>query len=322
MRKVPSWHRHPCPPLLAAAITVQSQAFAQPPSASPLELSLIGSVQQSPEHTEYRALALLDVPLERIATPARATRKRDKSPSSGVSSEATTEPALATSELEQEAPPSASQRTELIPGSEPGAPQPTPRTPTASPSNATAFLAPTLTAKDHHAPKRAILRLVRETVNQGLIAQRYPEAEARYSSLEERSRSSALLPELRFRAQTSQDQALRLTPTDTDPFRYTQSGQNALIFEGRATFRLDRLVFADEELPIEKARAQSEKERVEFEQSLIRLVFEWQRARLKSTGSTVEDDELALEALKALEVEARLDALTSGWFSKNWEKFE
>ncbi len=171
-------------------------------------------------------------------------------------------------------------------------------------------------------PSRQLLRLARLTVSAGVHALGYAASDERLENMGSRSRSSAWLPELRFRGQTSQDQALRLTPTDTDPFRYTQSGQNALLFEGQLTFHLARLVFADEELGIEKTRLQKEQERQELEQQIIKLVFEWRRQRMKSVATETLEEDQALAALAALEVEARLDVLTAGWFSANWAKLD
>ncbi len=246
------------------------QAVAQSATthAGGLDLSLRGSAEKSPEHTEYRALALLEVPLERApaALAAPATPVTPARPATNSASQRSTEPAAL--------------------------------------------------------PSRKLLRLARLTVRAGVHALGYAASDERLESMGSRSRSSAWLPELRFRGQTSQDQALRLTPTDTDPFRYTQSGQNALLFEGQATFHLARLVFADEELAIEKARLQKEQERQELEQQIIKLVFEWQRQRMKSAATETPEEDQALAELAALEAEARLDVLTGGWFSANWAKLD
>lgn len=236
----------------------------------PLDLSVRGQVQQNREHTEYRALAVLEVPLEQSVQPR----------------------------------PSAD-------GSRPV----TPKVPAAE-TQASKPEVPMLVRREtRQLANRSVLRLARQTVAQALLAQNSAEGGERLESLRSRARSSAWLPELRLRAQTSQDEALRLTPTDTDPFRYTQSGQNTLLFEAGATFRLNRLLYADEELAIERARVQRAQERLELEQQIIKLIFEWQGARIKSALLVGTEEEAAQAGLKALDLEARLDALTAGWFS-------
>jgi hypothetical protein len=144
-------------------------------------------------------------------------------------------------------------------------------------------------------------------------------AHARYAGLSSRARASAALPELRLRAARSTDESLRLTPSSTDPYRYTQAGGVTLSFEGQATWRLDRLVFADEEIQVEhlvrnRARADSL-----LTEQVLKTLFAWQRARLTAAREDL-DPETRLEArIKALEAALRLDVLTGGWFSRHAE---
>jgi len=56
-------------------------------------------------------------------------------------------------------------------------------------------------------------------------------------------------------ARGREDESGRLTLSEVDPGRYTQAGTATNWLEARVTFRLDRLLFADEEVSLERLRA-------------------------------------------------------------------
>lgn len=136
----------------------------------------------------------------------------------------------------------------------------------------------------------------------------------RLDSLAGRARSSALLPELRLRAVRNTDQALRLTPTTDDPYRVTQADGAGVVLEASATFRLDRLLFAREELTVERLRQQAGEARLKLEARVQAALLGLFRARELSCADA-RDDQKPLEAVKVLELFAELDNLTAGWFS-------
>ncbi len=64
-------------------------------------------------------------------------------------------------------------------------------------------------------------------------------------AMRSRARTSALLPEAKFRMSRDWDQTYRLTPTTDDPYRLQQSNGGGRTIEGRLTWNLDRLLFVD-----------------------------------------------------------------------------
>jgi hypothetical protein len=123
------------------------------------------------------------------------------------------------------------------------------------------------------------------------------------------------LPELRLRGARTTDESLRLTPTTSDPYRYTQAGGSSLTFEARLTWKLDRLVFADEEIDVEKLRGQRAAAARTLVREVLRMLVLWQRASVRAADTELAPDERLDALLDALEAEAALDVLTDGWFS-------
>lgn len=164
--------------------------------------------------------------------------------------------------------------------------------------------------------------LARKVVRAALRAAGSARAARRLASLSSRSRSSAALPELRLRGERRFDESLRLAPTVDDPYRYTQAGGTSTALEARLTWRLDRLVFADEELRVERlrmARADSEARRIE---RVLSALFEWQKALVERDDPARAPDERALAAVKAAHAAAVLDVYTDGWFSAHVREAE
>jgi hypothetical protein len=137
----------------------------------------------------------------------------------------------------------------------------------------------------------------------------------RLDALSSRARYSALLPELRLRALRNSDQALRWIPTTDDPYRITQADGTGLILEASATFRLDRLLFAHEELQVERLRLEAGADRLKLEARVLQAVLGLFRARSLACADGGNDPERASHTLKVLELFAELDGLTAGWFS-------
>jgi hypothetical protein len=143
-----------------------------------------------------------------------------------------------------------------------------------------------------------------------------PADRRRLDSLSSRARSSALLPEVRLRAVRNTDQALRWVPTADDPTRVTQADGAGLILEASATFRLDRLVFAHEELMVERLRIHAGAERLKLEARVRESLLGLFRARELACSLPAEDPARAPQIIKLLELFQELDALTAGWFSE------
>jgi len=137
----------------------------------------------------------------------------------------------------------------------------------------------------------------------------------RLDSLAGRARLSALLPELRLRVLRNSDQALRWIPTTDDPYRITQADGTGLILEASATFRLDRLLFAREELAVERVRLEAGGQRLKLEARVLEALLGWFRARELSCDGDADEPARASQVLKLLELFIELDGLTAGWFA-------
>jgi hypothetical protein len=155
----------------------------------------------------------------------------------------------------------------------------------------------------------------RAAVQAALRAARYPEAGRRLDGLSSRARSSALLPELRLRGARTTDESLRLAPTTNDPYRYTQAGGASLTFEARLTWKLDRLVFASEEIQIERLRGQRGAAARTLVREVLKLLIAWQRAEIRTNDPAASPEERLEARLDALTAETLLDVLTDGWFT-------
>jgi hypothetical protein len=163
-------------------------------------------------------------------------------------------------------------------------------------------------------------RLARRTVARALAHAGYDAARRRLDGLSSRARSSAALPELRLRGGRSIDQSLRLSPTTSDPFRYTETGGADLFFEARLSWELDRLVFSSSELSIERLRRQRGQDARDLIEDVLDDLFAWQRARLRIADPAAGPLEREVAIIEALEAAVRLDILTGGWFSEQLER--
>jgi hypothetical protein len=156
-------------------------------------------------------------------------------------------------------------------------------------------------------------QLARDCSAAALRALHAAERRGELQGMAARSRSSALLPELRLRAARAQDESLRLTPTSDDPYKFTQDGGDDLVFEARATWKLNRLVFADEEIAIKRLELEQERSAERVSARVLALVLAWHEAvsrlRADDAGTRARAD------FDRLEAEVALDVLTGGWFA-------
>jgi hypothetical protein len=143
---------------------------------------------------------------------------------------------------------------------------------------------------------------------------------AALDSMLSRTRSSASLPEVRLAAGTSRDQSLRLTPTLSDPGKFTQDGGRDLWFEARLTWRLEHVLFSHDEIAIERLKAQALESRRRQLRQVLEALLVWQRARQALGSETVSEEERQAAELRELDAVLRLDAWTDGWFSRHLER--
>jgi len=152
-----------------------------------------------------------------------------------------------------------------------------------------------------------------------LEAQGCEEAWTRLEHLGTRNRASALLPEVALRAGRERDTALRLAPTETDPYQYTMSGATNLLLEGRLSWRLGRLLFSTEDLGIERLRLARSRERQRVVERTMAVLFRWLRAKSElASGRKLTARQARAAKWECTQTEMRLDVLTAGWFSAHY----
>ena len=159
-------------------------------------------------------------------------------------------------------------------------------------------------------------KFVADLTTAALVAQGCDAAWSRLETLGSRNRASALLPEVTLRAGREQDTALRLTPTDADPYRYTQSDASNVLLEGRLAWRLGRLLFSSEDLGLERLKLARSRERQRVVERTLAVLFQWMRAQSELVTRRRSPRRASRVARwEALQAAMRLDAMTAGWFT-------
>ena len=111
------------------------------------------------------------------------------------------------------------------------------------------------------------------------------------------------------------DQAIAIVPTQSDILPAKTSDSERLLIEGSATFRLDRLVFAPEEVQIDRLRLERERAENTLVEEVIAELKTWQRAEIRAHDPTVVGDAAVEVEVERLSAAAALDVLSDGWFS-------
>ncbi len=131
-----------------------------------------------------------------------------------------------------------------------------------------------------------------------------------------RTHSSALLPEVHVRAARKiDDEIYGPTPADiTYSVAYPDRVEN--LFEARLTWKLDRLVYSNEEPSIERLKLERVDARARIAAHVLAVLSEWQRAWV-DLHSLPEDAPASLDAtMRMSDAEASLDVVTGGFFSR------
>ncbi len=139
---------------------------------------------------------------------------------------------------------------------------------------------------------------------------------SRVDRLAARARTSALLPELRLRVTRQIDDSQGISPTEYDPDRMTATVKASLWLEARATFKLDKLVFADEEVALERMREERVEAGKKLRERVLGTLFAWQKALRARHDPAVDPDVQMKASFEVIETEVTLDVLTGGWFSR------
>lgn len=266
-------------------------SLASAPATGRFEVALHARSTRSVARAEQAAWVSVTLPLDRLALPRVAQRPSVPEPGGAP------------------APSGAAPSTSAA---VPSAARAAPATPTATtPGSAEPPDAPRVTFQQ----LRALSEFSRRAAQVALAVVGTARERRRLDSLSSRARASALLPELRLRAVRNTDQALRWAPTSDDPYRVTSAEGAGIILEASAVFRLDRLVFAHEELTVERARQDASEQRLKLEARVQAAVLALYRAHELGCAAERDDPQSALELVKAVEQFAELDNLTAGWFS-------
>jgi hypothetical protein len=249
-------------------------------------VTLSARAERSELGSEVAGFVALAVPFDRLAAPKKLTASASDAPKDEAEAPETTARAKAAdSEPENEKPDAAEPREE-----------------------------PAL-------PAAMLARLARDAVRAALRAHDVASNRSELEGLGRRARFSAALPELRLRAVGSNDQSQRLTPTIEDPERYTVTGGNDLLLEASATWKLNRLVFADEEIAIERLEIEREKSVEKLSERVVERLFDWHRALSRLSSIEPTSKLRGRFELERLEAEVELDVLTGGWFSEAARRF-
>lgn len=266
-------------------------AASASPNPAGLWLSLSTEYRLCTWQREWSAFVALNVPLERVATPRvmHAAPRLTEEPTKKSSA-----PSVPPARLPVPVPVPA-QGSVPVPASA-AAPASVP----GAPSSPDVQLTPSLA-------RGAIRHALREAG--------YLRTRSRLASLAARARSSAGLPEVGLRTLHSSGQTLRLTPTSDDPYRYTQAGTSELALEARLTWHLDRLVFADEEVPVERLQHERDSAERHLISEVLGRLLAWQRGRTRAASPDLDPEQRQNAELEALGAAVELDVLTGGWFS-------
>ena len=158
--------------------------------------------------------------------------------------------------------------------------------------------------------------VARAAVDAALRHARLFDPDARVDAMASRVRTSAVLPELRLRVSRTVSDGESLSPTAYDPTRTTATDGVSLWLEARAAWRLDRLVFADEEVALERVRGHLVEAQRRLIERVLAQLFAWQRASSSLADPARSPEEQLTAGIAVVEAEVELDLLTDGWFTR------
>jgi hypothetical protein len=150
-----------------------------------------------------------------------------------------------------------------------------------------------------------------------------------FKSMRRRSRVQAALPQLTVRMTTDLDKEeraltrfddTRVDETNTtipQNISATETTGNDLQLYAEARWKLNESIFNFQETAVMRENRYSAKERQKLLQTVTQVYFERKRALIKMRPSKPGSEAAALAQLKIAQIEAELDALTGGWFSKH-----
>ncbi len=135
--------------------------------------------------------------------------------------------------------------------------------------------------------------------------------DARIADMVSRAHWSSLLPETRLRVMRRFDDADTATPSPTS--RYTDTAH--LWLEARMTWRIDRLLYTEDEPSIERIRDDRSEARARIAARVLLVLGQWQRAWAEARAAPPESPDGFDASLRMSETESALEVLTGGWFT-------
>jgi hypothetical protein len=143
------------------------------------------------------------------------------------------------------------------------------------------------------------------------------EDDARLDAMESRARGAAWAPEVRVRAYRGTNNGANVYATADAADRATLTDGVSTMIETRLIWRLDRVVFADDELAIERVRLERAELRQRIAARVIELALAWLRARRAADDPALLGPDRELARATAVEALLALDALTGGAASRS-----
>ncbi len=131
-----------------------------------------------------------------------------------------------------------------------------------------------------------------------------------------RAHTSALLPDVHLRAaRRIDDEVYGPTPADVT-YSYAYPDRVATTFEARLTWKLERLVYSNQEPALERLRLERSDTRARIAARVLNVLADWQHAWV-DLHTTPPDAPASLDAvMRQSDAEASLDVMTAGYFSR------
>jgi hypothetical protein len=143
---------------------------------------------------------------------------------------------------------------------------------------------------------------------------------ARARSLVERARLAGWLPEVRLRVdrRLARAESVDLGPSPTTPLAPVDiDSDNDVRYEARLSWDLSKIVFNPDEIAAQFQALRTADARRELESLVIHLYFERRRLKAESAASDSNDIATGMKLdVRIAEIEAELDALTGGAFTR------
>jgi hypothetical protein len=131
-----------------------------------------------------------------------------------------------------------------------------------------------------------------------------------------RARYSAVLPEARVRVLRHMTESTHGSSDAANDVPSYFADKDSLWLEARLAWRLDRLLFADEETAILRMRLERQQERARIAARVVEALGKFVRAEIDMSQSPPGTTDYIDAMMRSFEARAALDVMTGGWFSE------